>query len=158
VPLYVSDMNQDVVGYPYGSESGLYVGSNVTPAAPVLQLGASTPFSAARGLNKSGLATQGTRFYIKLTNADTLAISLPVKLNFGSQTYVRSFGGWAVMIGSDSQGAFTPVTGDVKSRAVIPNTGSTATAIYEVMTADLKRRRTPHDSGFCLPTCGPSGQ
>jgi hypothetical protein len=137
-PFYSNNAKQDVAGYPYATETGLFAGSAIVPTPPVPQIGPSPQFAITRSLDKAGLATQGTRFYVKFTNTDALQLSLPVSLNFGPWRGPGAAAGRAVMVTSDTQGTFTPVAGDSKGRTVIPKVGSTATAIYEVVVSDIE--------------------
>jgi len=130
----LSNLLQNVSGYSYGTESGFFNGSGASPAFPVPSLPATTQFPAVRGMERAGAADFGTRIQIRFLNVPAgVQIFLPVEAPLFSN-YTRS--GSAVMVQSEG-GVMQRVTGGSRyGLAAMSQSGSTATAIYEVVSSD----------------------
>lgn len=167
----VSDLNQNVPGAIYNTETGfssggttdaIPTGSGVTQQAP--------PFPAASGLSSAGVASAGTRLMIQFNAIPTGAqIFVPVQLNTVNQSNTTTVVGRAVLVAADSTGAnisvipggsFGPVPATSPSNplsgvsVISTNTGiapvtitaGTGTAVYEIVGADpfqLERLEVP---------------
>lgn len=131
----LADLNQNMSGFHYGTESGFFNGASSDPGVPLPALPATTKFPALRGVDRAGAADFGTRISIRFSNVPPevdfyLPVETPLLVNF-SRT------GSAVMVQSDSQGGMKRVTGGARyGLAKMTRSGDTATAIYEVVSSD----------------------
>lgn len=132
--LYPADVNQDVPGYPYNTETGFFDGSSMDANLPGFT--PTAEFPAVRGLNTAGSATSGTRVYFKFSPVpEGLQLYVPVSLPLtllgtpGNQT------GVAVLTSTDAKGAglFTAVKGNSAGLAPVSIENGTGLAVYEIL-------------------------
>jgi hypothetical protein len=166
----VADINQNVPGAIYNTETGFSSGGTVDAipsGSGVVQQ--PTPFPATAGLSSAGVANTGTRLMIQFNSVPTGAqIFVPVQLNTVNQSVTGTITGRAVLVAADVTGGnsggigagFGPIpatstTNSLSGVSVIPtNTGiapitvvaGTASAVYEIVSADpfsLERLEVP---------------
>ncbi len=135
VGSFLADVNQNISGYYYATESGFMNGAAADPAAPVPNVPSTARFPSVRGVDRAGAADFGTRILVKFSNVPTgMQFLLPVEVPLLS---LHSRTGSAVMVQSGSQGGMQRVNSNNHSGlAPMVGAGDTATAIYEVVSSD----------------------
>ncbi len=131
----LGNLNQNVTGYMYSTESGFFNGASTDPGFPAPGIPATTTFPAVRGADRAGAADFGTRIFVRFTNVPQgVQLFLPIETPLLSNS-ARS--GSAVMVQSDGQGGMQRVTGGARyGLAAMSQSGGTATAFYEVVSSD----------------------
>jgi uncharacterized repeat protein (TIGR01451 family) len=140
---YPPDQNQNILGYPYNSETGFFNGGtdptiNLTPPVP-----STVNFPAVRALNQAGEVDQGTRVYVSFSGVPAgLTLYVPTLINLvsaepatlGQQT------GQARLVSTDSTGSglYTPVTGNASGLATVQN----ELAVYEILSSNATLRES----------------
>lgn len=135
--LYPADVNQNVPGYSFNSETGFFNGTAFNSTLPYLAMGPPTPaFPAARGLNMAGRADSGARIYAKFSPVpDGMKLFVPVTVRIlptGAKPADLQTGA-AVLTATDANGAgpFSPVSGNASGWAPLTVTNGVALAVYE---------------------------
>jgi hypothetical protein len=139
LPLnYIGGAKQDTTLDFFGTETGLYAGPGAALTTGTIALGSSPEFPAVRGLNTSGLVDSGTRIYVKFTGIPArVKLFIPVAANVASAlTGVRLGTARLTLAAANGSGAFSPVGGNAAGLLELPSSGGSATAFYEVISAD----------------------
>jgi uncharacterized repeat protein (TIGR01451 family) len=129
--LYAQDLNQDVPGYVYGTETGFFDGS-VEPNgfAPSVEF----PFN--NGLNTVGSANSGTRVYFRFSQVPSgVQLFVPTTVPLSPSGSPGSQTGIAVLTSTDvnGAGAFSPILGNASGLAPIPISNDGGLAVYEIL-------------------------
>ncbi len=137
---YSPDVNQNLPGYPYNTETGFFNGSALNANLGFL-FQPSPPFPATYGLSLAGKADSGTRIYFRFSPVPAgVQLFVPVKLPLaaGAQT------GVAVLTAAafNGSGLYSPVTGNSTGLASLPVIDGVATAVYEVLSTDTNKLET----------------
>ena len=138
---YPTDLNQNIIGYPYNTETGLY-NYGLDPNPPLLSAVTTTPrFPAIRLLDTAGVVSQGTRVYAKFSNVPSgmqLYVPTVVSLVSKEPSTLNQKTGIAVLVATDANGAgaYSPVTGNASGLAAATLSGTTAMVVYEVLYTD----------------------
>ena len=154
---YPKDLNQNVPGAIYNTESGfMYPGSGVTldtgsvdptPTNPPFGLGTVAVTATSAALSNSthiadaGIADQGTRLQVSISNIPTGAFVLVPEAIFLSNGVAGFKSGVAMLVTTDASGAgaYAPVyTGSSAAAAALTYTpiASSGMAVYEIIFAD----------------------
>jgi hypothetical protein len=148
---YPTDLNQNVPGAIYNTESGFENGStaadpNPNPPAgvgntPVSSVG--IPFASAvytatnTGIANAGIATQGTRLAVQITSIPNgVTIFVPTAITLTNNAAGTNVTGIAVLTttAADGSGAYTPASTSPSPATYLPISGGLA--VYEVLFAD----------------------
>ena len=138
---YPTDLNQNIIGYPYNTETGLF-NYGLDPNPPLLSAVTTTPrFPAIRLLDTAGVVSQGTRVYAKFSNVPSgmqLYVPTVVSLVSKEPSTLNQKTGIAVLVATDANGAgaYSPVTGNASGLAAATLSGNTAMVVYEVLYTD----------------------
>ena len=141
-PAYPVDVNQNIPGFVYNTETGFFnFGQDPVPAVTNPAIPFTANFSAVGGLEMAGVATQGTRLFVQLSGVPSgLKLFVPVQIALLS-TDVSNLNqptGTAVLVATDATGAgsYSQVVGNSSGLAPMQISGTTALAVYEVIYAD----------------------
>jgi uncharacterized protein (TIGR03437 family) len=131
-----SDVNQNIPGGIYNTETGFYNGGAEPQSLPQQfpAVSATAPFSA-NGLSLAGKADSGSRVYLKFSPVPSgvkLFVPVRVPLTGGAKN------GEAVLIATDPAGAgpYSLAIGNQDGLASLSINGGIATAVYEITAAD----------------------
>jgi hypothetical protein len=178
----LADINQNVPGAIYNTETGFYSGTTTDsiPAGATIPPNSTNPFTTTSGLNTAGQVTTGTRLMINFNSVPTGAqIFVPTALNTVNQSNTTTVVGRAVLVAADQFGGniggigsgFGPIPATSTSNtlsgvsvvtgstgiAPITVTAGTATAVYEIVSTDpfqLERLEVPVAIAFTANTTG----
>jgi len=128
---------QNVPGFSYNSESGLFEGTTVVA-------------DGSTTLGVAGLADHGTKLMAVLTGIPTdVSLSVPTTLNLtdplGNITSNATAPSLAILVSTDNYGYSAPLppgTLPTASTGVITPVGGTATIVYEITNADPNTQET----------------
>jgi hypothetical protein len=132
--LYPADVNQDVPGYPYNTETGFFDGASKDANLPGFT--PTAEFPVVDGLNLAGEATSGTRVYFQFSPIpEGLQLFVPVTVPLSQASSLANQTGVAVLTATDGNGAgpFAPATGNLSGLAPVPIVNGTGTAVYEIL-------------------------
>jgi hypothetical protein len=132
--MYPTDVNQDIPGYAYHTETGFFDGALTD--ANILGYTPTAEFPAVRGLTVAGQATSGTRVYFQFSPIPQgLQLFVPVSVPLARATALNDQTGVAVLTSADPNGAgeFTPANGNLSGFAPVPIVNGTGTAVYEIL-------------------------
>ncbi len=142
---YPADLNQNVPGAIYNTESGFEYNSTLSDPSPNPPQGTGTitvtstanPLTNGTGISGAGRADQGTRLALQISSIPNGSIVLvPTQVNLYNSTSSSTATGTMVLTSTDANGAggFTPPT--VVSTTQYVQIPSSGLVVYEVLFAD----------------------
>ena len=132
--LYPADVNQDVPGYPYNTETGFFDGASMDANLPGFT--PTAEFPSIRGLNTAGEANSGTRVYFLFSSIpEGMQLFVPVSVPLTLAGAPANQTGIAVLTTTDANGAgpFNPVPGNPSGVAPVTVLNGAGMAVYEIL-------------------------
>jgi len=157
-PAYAIDVNQNIPGFVYNTETGLFnYGQDPVPAVTNPAIPFTANFPAVDGLALAGVATQGTRLFVQLSGVPSgmqffVPVQIPLLPTYASNLNQRT--GTAVLVSTDATGAgaYSPARGNASGLAPMQISGTTALAVYELIYAD-----PAHNEAITVPIAAAFG-